>query len=143
MPEAVWLESRCHCWLIQRGVVALLGLGRRDVADRLQQPAIVEPVDPFQRRELDGLERPPRPTSMDDLGLVETVDGFGESIVLGISDTADRRLDAGLSQALGVFDRDVLAASVAVMHEPTAMQWPPVMQSLFQRVEHEARVRCL
>jgi hypothetical protein len=35
-----------------------------------------------------------------------------------------------------------LAASVAVMHEPTAMQRPPVMQSLFQRVEHEARVRC-
>jgi hypothetical protein len=28
------------------------------------------------------------------------------------------------------------------MDEPTAMQRPPVMQSLFQRVEHEARVRC-
>jgi hypothetical protein len=27
------------------------------------------------------------------------------------------------------------------MHEPTAMQRPPVMQSLFQRVEHKARVR--
>jgi hypothetical protein len=27
------------------------------------------------------------------------------------------------------------------MHEPTAMQRLPVMQSLFQRVEHEARVR--
>jgi hypothetical protein len=40
-----------------------------DVADGLQKPAIVEPVDPFQRRELDGLERPPLPTSMDDLGL--------------------------------------------------------------------------
>jgi hypothetical protein len=35
-----------------------------------------------------------------------------------------------------------LAASVAVMHQPTAMQRPPVMQSLVQRVEHEARVRC-
>ena len=28
-----------------------------------------------------------------------------------------------------------------VMDEPAAMQRPPVMQSLFQRVEHEARVR--
>jgi len=28
------------------------------------------------------------------------------------------------------------------MHEPTTMEGPPVMQSLFQRVEHEARVRC-
>ena len=54
-------------------MVALLGFDRRDVADRLQQPAIVETVDPFQRRELDGFERPPRPTSKDDLGLEETV----------------------------------------------------------------------
>jgi hypothetical protein len=29
---------------------------RRDVADGLQQPAIVEPVDPFQGGELDGFE---------------------------------------------------------------------------------------
>ena len=49
------LKSRGHGWLIQHGVVALLGFGRRDVADGLQQPAIVEPVDPFERGELDGL----------------------------------------------------------------------------------------
>jgi hypothetical protein len=48
-------ESRGHGWLIQHGVVALLGFGRRDVADGFQQPAIVEPVDPFERGELDGL----------------------------------------------------------------------------------------
>src|SRR6476660_1333894 len=45
---------------------------------------------------------------VDHLGFVETVDGFGESIVVGISDTADRRLDACFSQELGVFDGDVL-----------------------------------
>ena len=28
--------------------------GRRDVADGLQEPPVVEPVHPFQRRELDG-----------------------------------------------------------------------------------------
>jgi hypothetical protein len=43
-------------------------------------------------------------TPVDHLGLVETVDGFGESIVVGISDTADRRLHACFSQALGIFD---------------------------------------
>ena len=31
----------------QHGVVALLGFGRRDVADGFQQPAIVEPVHPL------------------------------------------------------------------------------------------------
>ena len=45
VPEAVSFESRCHSCLFQRGVVAFLGFGRRDVADGLQQPAIVEPVD--------------------------------------------------------------------------------------------------
>ena len=67
-PEAVSFESRRHSWSVQRGVVALLSLGRRDVADGLQQPAIVKPIDPFQRCELDGVERPPRPAPMDDLG---------------------------------------------------------------------------
>jgi hypothetical protein len=27
------------------------------------------------------------------------------------------------------------------MHQPTAMDGPPIMQSLLQRIEHEARVR--
>jgi CheY-like chemotaxis protein len=38
LPEAGWFESRRHGWLFQYGVVALLGFGWRDVADRLQKP---------------------------------------------------------------------------------------------------------
>src|SRR5262245_53550807 len=45
---------------------------------------------------------------MDDLGFVESVDGLGQSIVVAIAHAAYRGLDAGLRQALGVFDRDVL-----------------------------------
>src|SRR4051794_2095112 len=81
LPEAGWFESGCHGWMLQHGVVALLSFGRRYVADGLQEPPVVEPVHPFQRRELDGFERPPRPTSMDDLSFVETIDRLGESIV--------------------------------------------------------------
>ena len=40
--------------LFQHGVVTVLDFGRRDVADGLQEPPVVEPVHPFQRRELDG-----------------------------------------------------------------------------------------
>jgi hypothetical protein len=58
---------------------------------------------------------------MDDLSLVETVDRRGESIVITVADAAHRRLDARLYQSLGVLDRDVLAALVAVMYEPAAM----------------------
>ena len=37
-------------------VVARFGFGRRHVADGLEQPAVVEPVDPLERGELDGFE---------------------------------------------------------------------------------------
>src|ERR1700733_9926625 len=56
LPEAVSFESRRHGGLLRHGIVAFLGFGWRDVADGLQQPAIVEPVHPLQRRELDSLE---------------------------------------------------------------------------------------
>ena len=102
MPEAVSFKSRRQLLLFEHGVVAFFGFGRRDVADGLEQPAIVEPVDPGQRRELDGLEAPPWPTSMDYLGLVETVDRFGESIVVAVADAADRGFDTGFRQALSV-----------------------------------------
>jgi Transposase DDE domain len=56
LPEAVSFESRRHGGLLCHGIVAFLGFVWRDVADGLQQPAIVEPVHPLQRRELDSLE---------------------------------------------------------------------------------------
>ena len=53
-------------------------------------------------------ERPPRSSPMDHLGLVEAIDRLGESIVVGIADATNRRLDACLRQALGILYRDVL-----------------------------------
>jgi len=127
--------------LLQHGVVALLGFGWWDVADGLQEPPVVEPVHPFQGRELDGLEAAPWPAPMDHFGLLETVDGFGESIVVGIADASDGRFDASFSQTLGVFDRNVSAAPVAVVHERAAMDRPSTMQRLLQCIEHAARMR--
>ena len=80
----------------------MLGFGRRYVTDGLQESPVVEPVYPFQRRELDGFERAPSCSSMDELGLIEAIDRLGESVVVGIADAANRRLDAGLRQALGI-----------------------------------------
>src|SRR6267154_5826500 len=116
------LRSRRHGGFSHHGVVALLGFSRRDVADRLQQPAIVEPVHPFERCELDGFHGPPRSPPMDNLGLVEAIDRFREGIVVTIANTANRGLNTCFRQALGIFDREVLAASVAVMHEPPTMR---------------------
>ena len=44
-----------HGGLFHHGVVAFLGFGWRDVADGLEQAAVIEPVDPFERRVFDGL----------------------------------------------------------------------------------------
>lgn len=40
----------------------------RDIPDRLEKPAVVEPVDPSQRRALDGFQRAPRAVPADHLG---------------------------------------------------------------------------
>ena len=77
-------------------IVARLGFRRRDIADRREQPPVVEPVHPFERRQLDGLEAVPWPAPVDDLGFVEAVDGLGQGIGVAIADATDRRLDAGL-----------------------------------------------
>ena len=108
MPEAIWFKLCHHSRLVQHGVVAFLGFGRRDVADGLQQPLIVEPAHPFQRRELDGFEGPPGSAPMDDLGFVEAIDGLGERVVIGISNACDRGFDPCLSQPLAVSNADVL-----------------------------------
>ena len=48
MPEAVWFESRDHIEDLKGGIVIGLGLGGRDVADRAEEAAVVEPIDPFE-----------------------------------------------------------------------------------------------
>lgn len=115
-----------------------LGFRRRDAADGLQQPAIVEPVDPFERGELDGFEGAPRSATTDDLGLVEPVNHFGEGIVVKIADASDGRLDARFGQALGVSNADVLRTSVRIVHQANSVCGPSLVQDLLQRVEHEA-----
>jgi len=56
LPEAVLFESRRDGGLVELRIIARFGFGRRNVSDRLQQPSIVEPVDPFERGELDLFE---------------------------------------------------------------------------------------
>ena len=97
------------------GIVACFSFGGRDIPDRFEQAAGIEPIDPFEGRELDGLERPPRAAPMDQLGFVEAVDRLGERVVVAVADAADGRLDAGLREPLGVADRQVLRASVAMV----------------------------
>jgi hypothetical protein len=124
MPEAVSFESRRQCGFLDLRIVARFGFGRWNVSDRLQQPLVVEPVDPLERGELDRLEFAPRPSSPDDLGFVESVDRLGERIVVAVADAADRWFDARVFQALDVFYGEILASAIRVMDEAAAVNRP-------------------
>ena len=65
-------------------MVAQLGFGGPDSSDRLQQPSMIEPVDPFERVELDRLYIAPQSAPVDRFGLEKAVDGLGERIVLAV-----------------------------------------------------------
>src|SRR5262245_61777672 len=79
-----------RCRFLQGCIVGGIGFSRRHMADRLEKPAVVEPVDPFERGVLDGLQRSPRSAPMDHLGLVEPVDRLGERIVVAVADACRR-----------------------------------------------------
>lgn len=61
-------------------IVLCLGFSWRDIPNRLQQPVMVEPVHPFQRRLLDCLALLAGCTAMAQFCLVQAVDGFGQCI---------------------------------------------------------------
>ena len=56
--------SGCHGLIGDLGIVARLGFGGRDIADRLEEAPMVEPVHPFESRELHCLGMTPRAAPM-------------------------------------------------------------------------------
>ena len=78
---------------------------------------------------------------MDDFSFVETVDRFGEGVVR-VADAADGRLNSGFGEPLGVFDRNILGAAIAMMDEAAAAGRPSVMKRLFEGVQDKVRMRC-
>ena len=79
---------------------------------------MVEPVDPLERGVLDVVDAPPRSAATDQLGLVEADDRLGERVVVAVATASRPRYRAGFGEALGVADRQVLAAPVGVVDEP-------------------------
>jgi hypothetical protein len=88
-PEANWFKLCGQGHLVQGGIVAGFGLGRRDIADGLEKAAMIEPVHPFEGGEFHGLGMTPRSPAVDHLSLEQAVDGFSEGIVIGIAYASD------------------------------------------------------
>lgn len=122
---------------VQLCVIVFLSFCWRDISDWLQQSFVVEPIDPFQCCKLDSLEGSPRATPVDHLSLVKAVDGFGQSIVIAVTDAANRRFDASFGQSLGIFYGYILATPVAVVNKSALMNRPSFVQSLLQGIQHK------
>lgn len=57
--------------------ILIFGISRRDVADGLQQPAMVESVDPFACGVFDGFKAALQPVAVDHLSHLEAVNRLG------------------------------------------------------------------
>src|SRR5690349_14391770 len=99
---------------------------------------MVEPVHPFESGEFHRIDISPWPAPPDHLGLEQADNGFGEGIIVGVADAADRWLNACCGQSLSVADRDVLAATVAMMHQALSMKGTTLVERLFESIEDES-----
>lgn len=57
------------------------------------------------------------------LCFVQTVDGFGQRVVIAVPLTTHRGLNSGLCQALTVSDGNVLRAPIAMMNQGVIALW--------------------
>ena len=97
-----------HIERVQVCMERLLCFCGRGVSNGAEKTAVVIPVDPFQRFPFNLAHRFPRADLVDHLGFEQANHAFGQGVVIGVTDCADREIDLGLGQALGAFDRQVL-----------------------------------
>mgnify|MGYP000967015487 CR=1 FL=1 len=121
---------------MQHGIIASLGFNGRNVSDWLQKSAVIEPVDPFERREFDGFHRPPRSAPPDHFGFIEAVDRLHEGVIERIADGPDRRCDL-LEREIATGERIVELTDELVVFCPYASRLPLEMCILPRR--HAAR----
>src|SRR3546814_11714290 len=79
------------------------------------------PYTTLFRSIFDSFKGSPRTSPVDHLGLVKAIDRLGQGVVITVANTPDRRLDPGLGEAHGIFDRHILAAAIAVVDQRATM----------------------
>ena len=75
---------------------------------------------------------------LDELGLVETVEAFGERIVVGVAAAANGAVDAGFGEALGVADGEKLDAPVRVVDQSACLVDASRVDCHLQRIERSS-----
>jgi hypothetical protein len=134
-------HGRSRCRLLHLLIVACLEFSGRHVANRFEQSPVVEPIDPPEGGEFDGLEMTPGAFQLNHFRLEEPDDRFSERVVVGVAAAADRWRDAGFCESLRVPHRQVLRAAVAVMHQVGDAGGAPIVNRLLERIEDEVGPR--
>jgi hypothetical protein len=93
-------------------------------------------MDPSERHELGGFQASPWAASVALFGFVDPIDRLGQAVILAIVHVADGRHMTGSSQALDVFDREVLYPAISVMNKPTT-HGTAVLHSLLRGVQRK------
>ena len=102
---------------------------------------VVEPIHPFERCVYDAVEAAPRAATVDDVGFETVIDRLSQRIVITVADAAHRGFDACIGETFAVFDRQILAASVAVTNKPRIHFLAAFLDRLFKGIQHETRMR--
>ena len=76
---------------------------------------MIEPVHPFEGRVLHGVQGAPGTASVDDFGLEQANHRLGKSVVVGVTNAADRGFYAGFCQTLSVSNAEILRPVITVV----------------------------
>jgi hypothetical protein len=88
------------------------GFGRGDVAQRSEQAAVVEPVDPLGHGVLDRVGVSPGAEPLDHFGLEQADARLGKGVVERVTDRPDRGQDLCLGEVFAVGDGQVRSGIV-------------------------------
>ena len=116
-------------------IVGPLGFRGWSMPEGLEKAAIVEPVDPLEGRELDVCQASPRSAPPVQFRLEEADDRLRQCVVVRVAGASDRRFEACLQEALGVPERQVLRAPVAVMDYSVMLR--PGVEGLLECVQRQ------
>ena len=97
---------------------------------------MIEPIDPFQPCEFHGLELAPGSTPMDDLGLVKTVNRFGEGVVIGIRQHFRQKARYPPAPVARNSEWTRVEHPCRMMHKTAAMNGTPIMKLLLKSIDH-------
>ena len=86
----------------------VLNLDRWSVADLAVEPAVVEPVDVFGRRDLEIVDAPPGPLAADQFAFEERIERLGEGIVVAVALGPNRGDSLGVGETFGVSNGSIL-----------------------------------